>query len=394
VVTLALTSRWLGPEGRGVFAVVTTWVALFTTISYLSLGQVALYRASARRETEWLAPTLGSLLLLAVTLSVCGWAVLALLLFVWAGSPFGQVPPWLLLLGFLQLPFAMWEHYASALLMAIGRLDVYNRGQVVGHSAAALLVVALVAGLDGGVPGALVAALVGQATVATFGTRLLLRKARQPVAPDRRTLAELLSGGVRLHPTAVGAFLSSSVHLLILNYFLGPEPVGHYQLAWALVQAMAVLPAAASQVLYSHVSQLGADAAWPLQRRVVLRFGALMVVLGLGAAGLAPWIIPLLAGHAFAPAVPLFRVLLLTVPGMTLALLMAPQWIGRGLFTLTSALTLVVGALSVLASWILIPALGLAGALWASVLTYAVPVLGNGLMALWVERRSADDARS
>ena len=40
---LGVTARWLGPEGRGDIAAITAWVGLFSTVAYLSLGQVALH---------------------------------------------------------------------------------------------------------------------------------------------------------------------------------------------------------------------------------------------------------------------------------------------------------------------------------------------------------------
>ena len=44
VFSLSLTARLLGPEGRGQVATITTWVGMFSTFAYLSLGQVALHR--------------------------------------------------------------------------------------------------------------------------------------------------------------------------------------------------------------------------------------------------------------------------------------------------------------------------------------------------------------
>jgi O-antigen/teichoic acid export membrane protein len=64
---------------------------------------------------------------------------------------------------------------------------------------------------------------------------------------------------------------------------------------------------------------------------------------------------------------------------------MASQWIGRGLFWQASLLTLVVGVLSVICNFALIPVFGMYGAVTTMLLTYGVSVVGNGMMALWIE---------
>ena len=73
---------------------------------------------------------------------------------------------------------------------------------------------------------------------------------------------------------------------------------------------------------------------------------------------------------------------------MTFANLMASQWIGRGLFKSASGLTLLVGALNIVGNRLLIPTYGLEGAVWATLGSYLVSVLGNAVFAVWLVRRS------
>ncbi|HEX6038761.1 hypothetical protein [Longimicrobium sp.] len=98
-------------------------------------------------------------------------------------------------------------------------------------------------------------------------------------------------------------------------------------------------------------------------------------------------LLTLMGGPEFLPAVPVLRMLLLSVPGMTFATVMAPQWVGRGFFARVGALSLGVSAVGVAAAWIGIRAYGAAG----FVLPYAVGVVVNGAMAVWVQRTSRAD---
>jgi O-antigen/teichoic acid export membrane protein len=71
---------------------------------------------------------------------------------------------------------------------------------------------------------------------------------------------------------------------------------------------------------------------------------------------------------------------------------MAPQWIGRGYFWQAAVTTLVVGAINLVANFMLIPSHGMRGAVIAFIGTYAFAVIGNGAMALWCESRTRRQA--
>jgi O-antigen/teichoic acid export membrane protein len=172
----------------------------------------------------------------------------------------------------------------------------------------------------------------------------------------------LLTGGVKLHLNAVGSVLFSGTDVLLLHHFRGPVPTGYYQTAVQLTTMFLLVPQAATMILYSRVSADGPDRAWRVHRRVLAAIVGLMVVGCLAAYAAAPWVIPAFLGVRFVPSVSLFRWLLLGVVGMTFSTLLAPQWIGRGLFWQASLLTLVVGIGNVGLNLVLIPKYGALGA--------------------------------
>src|SRR6266480_4453413 len=133
-VGLVITAHALGPEGRGVVATAVTWSLLFSTVGYLSLGQVALHRGTAKDPSEWLGTTLAALMFMTAVVSVGGWTVAAVIYAASGGAAYGHIPVYALALGFLTLPFLVWEQYGSLLLMALGRVNVYNRAEIAGRT--------------------------------------------------------------------------------------------------------------------------------------------------------------------------------------------------------------------------------------------------------------------
>lgn len=384
VVTLTLTARWLGPEGRGIIAAVTTWVSLFSSFGYLSLGQVAIYRATQREVEQWLGPTLGSLLFLDLIITLVAWLVALYIYLLSGGVVFNHLSPVILVVGFIALPLMIWEQYGSALLMAIDHVTIYSRAQVIGRTVGLILIL-LAWFFNLSVPGVLFAILIAQTVVAFGGIRYLLTRTQNKIRLDRETIRQLLSGAIKLHPNYVGGFLVTSSSILIINYYLGPVETGYYQLAAQLVGVVAIIPQSASMVIYGKVAQLGPDAAWLYQRKfiAILMIG-LVVIAGLSAL-LAPWIIPLMLGSKFSPVVEIFKILLLSMLSGALASAMSSQWIGRGLFSYMSAITVVLGMLSLLGNIVLVPQYGIYGAAWTAVGVYAFALLGQSLMVLKCE---------
>lgn len=384
ILTLSLTARLLGPEGRGQVAAITTWVSMFSTFAYLSLGQVALHRMSNDPTHKRFGNLLGTLLMMTVILTLLGWLVGLGMYWHNPQGTFKGLPTTALLIGFIALPFLIWEHYGSSLLMGLERIRTYNSYQVAGRTLSVAGVVLLVGWLGQGVAGVLQATLLGQIVVAVGGIGFLIKFAQSKdtfCRPDKTETRALLAGGAKLHLNAIGTFLFTSANVLILNDYHGAEQTGYFQMATQLLSVLMIIPSSASMVIYGKVARLGPNGAWPDNKRLLLQITLGMVGLSVIAAVLAPWGITLLAGEKFRPAVEPFQWMLLGLIGMTFSTVMAPQWIGRGYFWQAAGLTFLVGAINLTANFWLIPLHGMNGAIYAFLGTYLFSVAGNGAMA-------------
>jgi O-antigen/teichoic acid export membrane protein len=239
--------------------------------------------------------------------------------------------------------------------------------------------------------GAMIALVLSQMVVALGGISLLWRQLarsqRDAIRPTWSTLRTLMGGGLKLHLNAIGAILFTSTDVLIVNQYHGATATGHYQFAVAIISALMVVPQAATLVLYSQMAQSGPVGSWGVQRRVLLVLVGLMALGGALAAALAPWLLPLIAGDAFLPSIPVFQILVIMLIGSTFATTMAPQWIGQGLFWQASLLTLAVGLLNLVTNLLAVPTYGMIGAAWATVASYSIAIITNGWMVIRCEIR-------
>lgn len=388
VFTLSITARYLGPSGRGEVATITTWVGMVATLGALSLGQIAIHRASAARsgDSSWLPEAFRVLGALTVALSVVG--TLFALALRSTTSLFGQIELMWLALGLAMLPAVIWEQYGSSLLMAREELRIVNRAQVVARTLSAGLVALLVGYLGFGVPAALFATLVGQTLVSGWILVHLLPVSRPLGVASWGEIGSYLRDGTKLHLNAVGAFLISGMDVLMVSYYRGPHETGLYQLGVQLTTLMLIVPQAASMVVYGKVARLGPDASWPEHRRVLRYTVLLMIAASVAVGTTAPVWLTWIAGAEFMPAVEIFRWQLLGVVGMTFSTLMAAQWIGRGYFWQASLLTVAVGAANFIANMALVPRYGAFGAVWATLGCYLFSILGNGWMVMLCEAKT------
>ncbi|MEQ1804155.1 MAG: oligosaccharide flippase family protein [Burkholderiaceae bacterium] len=392
VITLAITARYLGPEGRGHVATITTWAGLFAIFGSLSLGQIALHRAvgASAQKAAWLPSAFRVLLSMTVLVSVAGWLIVALLQA--STSLFASLHWSWLLFGFLLLPPMLWEQYGGSLLMAQEQLQIGNRAMVIGRTLSALLVIALVAYAAWGVTGAIIATLLGQWFSSAWILLHLLGPARPLRRPSAAEIGDYVRDGLKLHLNAVGAFLISGMDVLMVGHFRGPAETGLYQLSVQLTLMLLIVPQAAAMVVYGAVSRSGARDGWPVHRRLLWQTLLLMVVVGAIAGVAAPWWLPMLAGVQFLPAIEIFRWQLLGIVGSTFSIVMAPQWIARGYFWQASTLTVAVGVANFVGNLLLIPRFGMHGAVWSSLACSALAIVGNGSIAMLCEAESRSTA--
>jgi O-antigen/teichoic acid export membrane protein len=384
LASLAVTARLLGPEGRGVVAGVTAWGSLFSTIGSMSIGQVVIHHAAKQRDKCWLEPVFGVLLFMTVILSVLMWLVAAGIGYIKADI-YGDLPRWALQLGFLSMPFLIWQSYGSNLLISSGNLRFYNRAQLFASSVGFLAIVIALVFFDRGVAGVLMATLATTALMACIGISKLWRLAGERIVIQARVVLALLKDGLRLHLNAVGGVLLTLVNTLMINYYSTTEQVGWYQFASQMIATIIILPQALQSVLYEMTAQSGPDQVWPHQRRILVRLIGIMLLAIALIHFLSPLLVVFIAGERFLASVEVLQPLLISTIGVSMSYGMANQWLGRGLFLQTALLTLTSGIINVgLNAWF-IPQYGMIAAAWSLAFVYSLGFITNLGMAVYVE---------
>jgi enterobacterial common antigen flippase len=383
---LFITARELGPSGRGAYAVLTGWVSFFATLGSLSLGQVVLHQAARRSKSDILSTSIGSCIAICAIVVALDWAVVLGGYVVTGGAMFRHLEPSHLALAFVALPFLIINANFPYVLFSLGELRLANLTQVTGAACGVVATLTFVWLVRLGVSGAVAGFVIGATAAGVLYIVHTLRRA-PPIRFEWQATREMLARGVELHFNTVGTYLFTQTSVLILNHFRPLSESGYYQLATQLLMLTLLVSTSMGTVAYSLVSAHGPDGAWQLQRTLILRGMAVAAAAAAVAFVAAPWAVSMIAGPAFVTSTRLFRMMLPATVGGAFSLLMASQWIGRGLFWQAATVTFAVGTVSVVLDLILIPAKGMGGAVFSTLVTYGLSAVINVVFAVKIDRR-------
>lgn len=382
------TATAFGAKGRGDIAAGWAWASLFATVVAVCLGQAASYHASNVRGDGWLRETLATMLRTMLVGVPLAWLVGASLWTVSGRHIFGDTDPLVLGVAMLALPFLVWGQYQPYLLTAIQRLDLANRANWLGRTAAVVAMLAVLQ-FSGNVAAAVVALVIGEAIVSLVGVNALRARAGALWLREQ-TSWPLLSSGAVLLPGTIGSLLLLSGQLFVIQALVGAHETGAFQLAAFIIEALA-LPAGASGLVASErVTGAGPANSWNDTKRLILGLGALTAFGALCAGIAVPFLVPRLLGAEFAQTTTYFFLLLPTLVGRVLSALMTPQWVGRGRLWQLSAVMLGLGLANTILGVVLVSDIGPLGAIIAANCAFGALAAFHVAYAFQIENQSVE----
>ncbi len=381
VAVAVISARVLGPAGRGAIVLVATtatYLMLVTSLGIPISGRVML--GTGNRRTV-LGHYLGLGLFLSM-LQIVLTTILVRMILVRSGVPLTLEQD--LLAGL----------YGGGLLVAyllvhglygIGLNEQAATVQV-GGAAVQLLLVIVLGSAAVGSPWPYVAAMLAGTLGQIVASIVMFAFARFLVWPSFSVVAwrTLIVRGVPAIGLSLGQAAVLRIDRVLIGLFLSASAVGVYSVAATATDVVSLVPTALSQVLFQKIASKSVDISTVNRARAIsLAFGIVSaVVIYL----LAPLGIDLLVGPRFANAVEPLRILLLGAVLLSSYQIDAYALAARGQIWLAGSATLLGFAVVFVADLVLIPAHGIVGAAWASVIAYGVMAT---LVRLFVSRVEA-----
>jgi O-antigen/teichoic acid export membrane protein len=178
--------------------------------------------------------------------------------------------------------------------------------------------------------------------------------------------------GIKGYLANLMAFLNYRLDMFLVAYFLTPMDVGYYSLAVGLAELLWYIPNSVSTILFPRVSSSDkkqANKFTPVISRHTL-FVVSLIALGLLIFGRL--MIKVVYGAEYLPSVKPLLILLPGIVALSLSKVCSSYILGRGRPIIAAYTSLVVVGVNISLNLLLIPKWGIAGAAFASTVSYSV----------------------
>lgn len=369
--TSVVVARWLGAAGLGTLAVLNVTVALAVQVGCAGLPSANTYFISQDRSK------LGVIWTNAVLFGLLAGAILVTLVLVLAqrySSAIGNVPPQLITIAAISIPFQLLTMLGTNVFLSTGRIERFNQveaaTQLILLFNAAVVLILMGLGLA-----SLVIFNTATAAVLSLIVVLLIHASikgleASKLKTDLRLFTRMMRYAIRFHISTVAALIIFRADLLLVNHFRGAKEAGAYAVASQMANLMVLLPAIIGTLLFPRVAA-SADPRGGMTTRVTRHTAFIMLVACITAVPFS-FLLPFVYGAEFRDSTIQLLILLPGVYFFGIESVMVQHFSGTGLPPAIPMFWLIALVFNVTSNLLLIPSFGAIAAAITSTLSYTL----------------------
>lgn len=365
-----IVARWLGARGVGELAVINIAVATIVQLGSFGLPSSNTYFI-ARDPERFRSAAVNSLIFatFAGSILAIGLSALASLRPDW----FGYIPPALIRIAAISIPFQLITLIGLNILLAVGKVREFNLLDLAGQSFVLINAVVVLLVINRGLV-TLVTLNTATSILVSAGVTALLaisarNLARSKWRADFGLLRRMISYGLKFHVSILAAAIMLRADLLVVNHFRGAAETGVYSVAAQFALLLMLLPGVIATLLFPRVT--AEQDARGETTCLVTRYTTFIMFLCCLAAVPFSLLLPWLYGAAFSEATGLLLILLPGVYLIGLESVLVQHFNALGLPRAIPLYWVITLALNLVLVFALVPQLGAYGAAIASTISYA-----------------------
>ena len=366
-----IVAHWLGAEGVGQLAVINVAIATVVQVCSFGLPSANTYFISQdQKKLRSAAFSSFFFALLVGSLAALGLNYVSELRPDW----FGFVSAQLIRIASFSIPASLITLIGLNILLALGRISVFNVLDLAGQSFVLINAVAALIVFRADLE-MLVIMNTAAAVLISGVVVVLIRMAGQKLAlsewrPDGSLLAQMIRYGIKFHIAILAAAIIFRADLLIVNHFRGSAEAGVYSVAAQFGMMLMLLPGVIATLLFPRVTaeqdQQGETTA------LVTRYTTFVTFFCCLAAVPFSFVLPLIYGIEFTESTRLLLILLPGVYVVGLESVLVQHFNALGLPRIIPVYWVVTLVVNLALVFSLVPRLGAQGAALASTVSYAL----------------------
>ncbi len=389
VVTAIVIAKVLGPEGKGSYTLIILVPTLLATLGSLGIGIANVYFGGSLKY-DW-ADLASNSVISALGLGVILSVAFIIYYHLFHPSFLPDTDPLYLSLAVLILPLSLLTKYFSYILLGQKRIKEFNLVSLARGGTYLILLIFVLLLLKGGISSAILA-WVGATLVATILSILLVRRETNIIWSFQPSLLkDSVKFGVKGYLVNVINLLNYRLDMFMVAFFMNVTFVGYYSISVALAETLWYFPAAVGAVIFAHTPGLSTGEANTSTPRICRNTFFIIIIAALILFALSRYIIILLFGSAFLPALRSLWILLPGVVVFSIAKVLGNEMTGRGKPIINAIASATSLGINIPMNIVLIPMWGISGAAFASTVSYAVGAVVTLIVFMRISKNSLFD---
>jgi O-antigen/teichoic acid export membrane protein len=367
LLTGVILARSLGPEGKGIFTIITLIPALFVMLGNFGLSQSSTYFLGQRKytEEEVFNNLMTWILLSGTTIAVICTGIIYFI---------KTLEYWEYLLVIIpSIYFLIGSRLLSGFLLGLQKIGDYNRIRLIRSSSHLALYVLFIILMGWKLKGALYAWLISCILEFVFNLiKSYPKNSKFRLKINFNWLKESLRYGKSIYFSNLLGFLNYKADRFIIIAFLNPYQLGLYSIASNLAERIWIIADSISTVLFPKVSSLNSEEAADITRKtssacigITVALSAIMILTG-------NWLIITLFGIDFKDSFMPFAILMIGTVPLSAAKVIAAYFAGIGKQHYMFRIAVISALLNIVLNLLLIPRFNIIGASLASAISYSV----------------------
>jgi O-antigen/teichoic acid export membrane protein len=368
-----ITARTLGPDARGIFALVSTFPASLTTLFKFGQAQAVIY--FIRREKEDVARVAST----AIWFGLLTGTVLVALVLVFReqilATVLRGVPMWALVAVCPMIPILLMESYLYGVLQATDRFRVYNARQIGESVIALLLMFTVLVGLGWGLPGALGVSVLLNIVMLLWVFWTVRKDTALGFKFDGELLRRMLRYGGKSHLQIIASHFNFKTGLYLCSYYLTPADVAFYAIGAKFAEQMMSIPQSLGLAMFPRLAGLPEERVHAMTAAGCRQTLAIAVVAALGLTFAGRFVIVTLYGTEYEPAAVPLRWIAWGIVMMSMYVLLSRDFTARDRQVINVIAAYIALGGNVALGMLLIPELGIRGAAISASCSYSIAAL-------------------